>query len=246
MLDTKTALLAALCTMAVAFGGCSDDDNNKPTPDTGAKDMVVADRGTSDQAATDMGAPDMAAPKPRGKDDPPTLGTQIDRVGRPAISSALIKTFEGDETKRNAAKDAYNAASPANQPSYVPDIKAGLAILDALDQNCGNQLAADLTAGKRYEFLATVLANDQLWVNAASGSCGGSDGGTYLGVEAEALSVLSAGQGGCGGRTPKEDVIERTYSVLAAGVLSGIDDTVEGDGKPHDKDVFPFLAAPNP
>lgn len=246
MLHTKSPLLAAILSVGVALAGCSDDDNKTPTPDHGAMDMVVADKGTTDKGAPDMGAADLGAPEPRGKDDPPTLGTQIDRVGRPAVSSALIKTFDGDEAKRNAAKDAYNDASPANQPSYIADIKAGLAILDALDQNCGNQLAADATTGKRYEFLATVLANDQLWVNAASGTCGGTKGGTYLGVEAEALQVLQPGQGGCGGRTPKEDVIERTYSVLAAGALSGIDDTVESDGKPHDKDVFPFLAAPNP
>jgi len=51
--------------------------------------------------------------------------------------------------------------------------------------------------------------------------------------------------GGCGGRTPNEDVVERSFSVLAAGTLTGIDDLVTGDEGDHSVDVFPFLAGPN-
>jgi hypothetical protein len=240
MFDKKYALAPLVCALGLAMvlGACSDDSGT--TPDQG----MQKDMGGSDMGGSDMGGSDMAVAKPRGPGNPPTPGTQIDRAGRVAITTALIKTFDADETKKNAAKDAYNAASPANQPTFAADIKASLAILDALDGTCGNQLAADQTA-TRYAFLAGVLADDQLWVNAASGTCGGAKGGSYLGVEAEALGVLTAGQGGCGGRTPQVDVIERTYSVLAAGVLDGVDDTIANDGKAHDKDTFPFLAAPN-
>ena len=78
--------------------------------------------------------------------------------------------------------------------------------------------------------------------NPASGTC---DGGVYFGVEAETLAILGAGEGGCGGRDPNNDVIDRSYSVLAAGILTGVDDTITGDSATHDPDLFPFLAAPN-
>jgi hypothetical protein len=59
------------------------------------------------------------------------------------------------------------------------------------------------------------------------------------------VGVLEEGDGGCGGRTPLDDIIDRSYSVLAAGALTGIDDTITSDGANHDPDVFPFLASPN-
>jgi hypothetical protein len=90
----------------------------------------------------------------------------------------------------------------------------------------------------RYQTLATVLADDQLYVNINSGDCG-----TYLGLEVEVVGAVDVGVGGCGGRTPSDDVIERSYSVLAAGALAGIDDTIAGDDGEQTRD-FPFLAPP--
>ena len=92
----------------------------------------------------------------------------------------------------------------------------------------------------RYDALAEVLLDDRLYVNSASGTCG-----IYLGLEGEVVGALPAGMGGCGGRTPNDDVIERSYSVLAAGTLTGVDDLVTGDAREHSADVFPFLAEPN-
>lgn len=175
---------------------------------------------------------------PGGRPDP---GGQIDRAGRPAISTALIETFNGDETAKNAAKDAYNAASPGTSGDFVETVKTSLAILDSLDGMCGMDSQLLVGDGEdRYATLTSVLLDDQLYVNSTSGTCG-----VYLGAEGEFVGALAEGEGGCGGRTPLDDVIERSYSVLAAGVLTGIDDTITSDGADHDPDTFPFLASPN-
>lgn len=179
-----------------------------------------------------------AGKQPRGKANPPTPGAQIDRMGRPAVATATIETFNSDDTKKGQVKDAYNAAQPATWGEYKDEMMTSLAILDALDAICGNQLVADKGA-KRYEFLATVLADDQLYVHSERNECG-----VYLGLEAEVVGAVTTGQGKCGGRTPLDDVIDRSYSVLAAGVLSGVGDTIDKDDATADPATFPFLAAP--
>jgi hypothetical protein len=179
---------------------------------------------------------DTAGPTPRGKDDPPALGAQIDRMGRPAINTALNMTFASDEDEKGMGKDAYNAAAPGDWADFTDEFAANLGILDALDATCGNQLLVG-SGAERYQALAGVLIDDQLYVNTDKGECT-----EYLGVEAEALELVT--DGSCGGRTPAYDVIERSYSVLAAGVLIGVDDTITEDDAEHDPDVFPFLAEP--
>ncbi len=171
---------------------------------------------------------------------------QIDRMGRPGVNTALTNPFyresiASEELQHETIIDAYNA--PANpmrwQGLFAPEIAANLAILDALDGVCGNQLLTGPSpAAGRYDALAGVLADDRLYVNTSSGACG-----QYLAVEANALGITN---NDCGGRTPLEDTIDTTYSLLAAGALAGV-----GDGVPIDADgtasldVFPFLADPN-
>jgi hypothetical protein len=147
----------------------------------------------------------------------PKLGAQIDRMGRPAINTVGSKTF--DKANRDAALDAYNKEGDLTKWSaYAADIAASLAILDALDKadnadpamaGCGNQVAA---GGKQtkgtYDTLAGVLADDRLWVKlTAKGGCG-----LYLGVEANFLGVTNDT---CGGRTPVDDVVDESYSLLS-------------------------------
>ncbi len=172
----------------------------------------------------------------------PTLGAQIDGNGRPAINTALVETFNGDSVAKGAAKDAYNQAGPAGWPGFEDQFKASLGILDSLDASCGNQLLAnDEDPNGRYDALAGVLLDDRLYVNSDSGTCG-----VYLGVEAEAIEAVGAGEGGCGGRSLDDDVIERSYSVLATGSLggeTGVDDTITANDVANST-TFPFLAAP--
>jgi len=173
-----------------------------------------------------------------GKDNPPALGAQIDRMGRAAISSALVGTFNPDDTGKGMTKDAYNASSDPSkwQDEWAGEIQANLAILDALDANCGNQLLAD-KLDTRYAFLASVLADDRLYLNSGSGNCV-----AYLGVEAQVVGAVA--DGGCGGRTLTYDVIETSYSALAAGLLAGVDDGISEDDVAPLAD-FPYVAAPS-
>jgi hypothetical protein len=177
-------------------------------------------------------------PAPLGADARPALGDQIDRVGRPAVSTALIATFASFE-ERNDVRDRYNQAGPAAWASFMPEMTFGLGVLDALDGSCGTQLLVG-TGPDRYDALAAILLDDRLYVNSASGVCG-----VYLGLEGEVVGALDPGAGGCGGRTPNDDVIERSYSVLAAGTLTGVDDLVSEDSREHSTEAFPFIAGPN-
>jgi hypothetical protein len=176
---------------------------------------------------------------PAGDPPMPALGTQLDRAGRPAISTALIATFEADDTA-GPKKDAYNAdGDPAGWSDHAAEIQEQLAIYDGLDRTCGNQLGADLDPNDRYAALAGLLADDQLYVNTASGTCT-----TYLAVEADALGILATDD--CGGRLMAYDVIDTSYSVLAVGAFTGVGDGIDADDATHDPATFPFLAAPTP
>lgn len=177
---------------------------------------------------------------PLGPDARPALGPQIDRAGRPAISTALIATFSADADARSTARNAYNRAAPAEWTAFAPEVTTSLGILDSLNGVCGDQLLAADTGTDIYAALRGVLLDDRLYVNSNATTCG-----IYLGVEGEAIDALAAGEGGCGGRTPNDDVIERSYSVLASPDLAGIDDLVTGDERDHSTTDFPFLAGPN-
>jgi hypothetical protein len=190
-----------------------------------------------------------------GTPAPPMLGQQIDRLGRPGVNTALTDPFDIVAGKsKDQVKDDYNAeANPAMwSPKFKGYIVTNLAILDALDsrgggspfEGCGNQLAAgpatDGGGATRYDALAGVLADDRLYLNTQVSDAGTLTCGQYLAVEANATNIVPNND--CGGRTLKYDVIDTTYSVLAAGALMGVSDGVGPDGKPTA--TFPFLAAP--
>ncbi|MBO6938629.1 MAG: DUF4331 family protein [Deltaproteobacteria bacterium] len=252
-LITMTALALA---SSLAFAGCGDDDGDDtddtvdmftPTGDMGGEDMG----GGGDD---DMFVPD---PMPRGMDNPPAIGAQIDRAARPGVTTALVGTFtETDDDTRGTLKDDYNADADAAGwvGEYAATIHSQLAVLDGLDGVCGDQLAFDANplddGSSDYDFLANVLANDRVWVNSTRTACAGA----YLGVELETLGLVGDGEGGCGGRMPAQDVIDATYSVLAGGLplltAGGDGGPAVTDGVPFDdedgtlSDTFPFLAAP--
>jgi hypothetical protein len=223
MTNNKKIMLAASAALLVAACGSSSSK-----ADSGAIDA---------KPGADAPAPDAAGPPA-----PPTLGAQIDRMGRPAINTALNHTFDPNAATKGPAKDAYNQAADPTQwgTSFAPEFAKNLAILDALDATCGNQLLAGPTANAtRYAPLAGALSDDELYVDASHGSCA-----AYLAVEANALGVLANTE--CGGRTPSMDVIDTSYSVLAAGALSGVGDGINSDADGVvDITTFPFLAAPN-
>ncbi len=207
--------LALLLTALVAFGCKNDDDE-----DTAAGNLLPEVDGALGKA---------------NRPDTPDAA-RIDRAGRPAISAALISTFDPDA--READLDAYNKSGNYNL-DFVQTVETSLAILDGLNRVCGDQLMAGAGAN-RYRPLATTLLDDQVYVQSDREGAGSA----YLGVEAEALGAVGPGQGSGGGRVPSDDVVERSYSVLVAGQLGGIDDGVPADDAEHDINAFPFLAAP--
>jgi hypothetical protein len=166
-------------------------------------------------------------------------------MGRPAINTALNNTFNTDETVKGAAKDAYNqdTAQAGWSAKYAAETGKNLAIFDSLDEVCGNQLlAADAGPGGGpnaavYGTLASVTADDRLWLDTAGATCN-----QYLGVEANATGIIPNTD--CGGRAPKYDVIDTTYSVVAVGLPSGVSDGISADPAKTAATAFPFLIAP--
>ncbi len=123
--------------------------------------------------------------------------------------------------------------------SNVAEFSANLAVLDSLDTVCGNQLLAAATLdAKRYAGLASALVNDRIVVDTSAATCT-----TYLAVEANATKLFPNTD--CGGRKLDYDVIDSSYSALAAGSLT----VIAGDGVAADADTkgtaFPYLAAPH-
>ena len=192
--------------------------------------------------------PVAASPTPSPQNPPPPrLGTvQIDRMGRAGVNTALTNPFFRDsiaseESVHEIILDDYNEARDPTQwrAEFAAIIAANLAILDGLDRVCGNQLLArPRPVVGRYDPLAPILADDQLYVNTASGTCN-----QYLAVEANAVGITN---NDCGGRTPLENSIDVTYSLLAAGALSGVTNgiTSDADGTAS-LTTFPLLDRPN-
>jgi hypothetical protein len=209
-----------LLSLAIA-GGCGDDGG----------------------AGDDDGGDDDTTPMPDADTTPPpapALGAQIERMGRPAINTALNHTFDGDATATQAAKDAYNENDDPSTwvAAFAEEMEANLGILDSLDANCGNQFGAAATLNdERYNTLAGALADDKLYVKSDSGTCT-----QYLAVEGAALGIPNTD---CGGRVPSYDVIETTYSAVAAGALAGVDDNIDAEDVATSATAFPFLGDPS-
>jgi hypothetical protein len=189
----------------------------------------------------------------------PVLGFPLDRMGRPAINTALNNPFNPNETQQGIAKDNYNGE--ADQAAWgtlviegkpiTKEFAGNLAVIDALDGVCGNQLlAAGDPSGDaglaEYAALPVVLADDELYVDTSVASCAAAGAlPNYLAVEARSLGLPITS---CGGRTPLDDVIDVTYTVLATGGTAMVGDGISADGDPATPaslTEFPFLNAPN-
>jgi hypothetical protein len=112
IMKTKIQLVASLLLVVAACGDNQVAPDARVRPDTGGSGGFPA---------------------------APTLGTQIDRMGRPTINTLLNHGFDPAPAAQTA-KDAYNANSmPATWVQYVPEFAKTLGILDALDTGfCGN------------------------------------------------------------------------------------------------------------
>ncbi len=180
------------------------------------------------------------------------LGFQIDQMGRPAINTALVNTFANDAA-RGLSEDEYNATDNSERGEFTATMADQLAVYDALAGTCGdnpvtNRASADPAAGlatgaDRYNFMASVFADDQLYVNSITAGSEGGQCNVYLSAELSVIGVDGLG-GDCGGRSPLYDVIQTTYSAVAIGAITGVDDGIAGDNITQSATQFPFLAAP--
>jgi len=174
---------------------------------------------------------------------PPVLGMQIDRNGRPDVNNALNNPFNPNVTSQGMAKDQYNSDSaPADwATNWVPTFKQNLAVLDALDGVCGNQLAYASSGRPDYESLAALFASDVLWINTASTTCT-----KYLAVE---LNALGQSNDDCGGRTLTYNVADYTYNVVAGtfNAMNPPGPIVNGitAASVAPSTTFPFLVSPH-
>jgi hypothetical protein len=166
---------------------------------------------------------------------------QLDREGRPLTGNALLGLLAPDDVS-DKLKEEYNAATPATSARFIPEIQKALGLYDGFDGKCGNQLLADQAAAPsaRYRALATLLADDRLWVNSASTVC------TQLfAVELANLAGRSELSHNCGGRSPNYDAANAYRSLLVSGASVGVDDGLHHDERQHSATMFPFLAPPD-
>jgi hypothetical protein len=223
--------LTMMLALALGASGCGDD--------------TTAGLGMDMAVGIDMAA----SPFPAA----PTIGTtMLDRMGRPAINTALTDPFFIDKTMHEAKLDAYNRAPPSMWPSFAPQFAAALAVFDGLDGICGNQplfnsAGADGGASGGYGTLAAILANDQLLLDTTVTSCDP----TKNSLAVEIGVITNSAPASCGGRTPLDPTINVTYAALSGGIISGIvvTDGVSGDGDATGTaqgTTFPFLGDPQP
>lgn len=225
---------------AIALAGCGSSAPSDPT------------------IHHDAGNPDGAPIPP-----PPALGAQIDRMGRPLIDTMLIGVF-APAADQPAIRDAYSrAADPATwltttirtNVTVEAELEANLAVFDAWDVGlgqinpaCGNALRYQQPTP--YLSAADLFGDDELYVDTARTSCP-----IYLALELDYASRGTAAHSTCGGRMPSHDVVDMTYSVLAAGLeglapqSSNYAPTISDGVAAHTdikEAVFPFLGPPHP
>jgi hypothetical protein len=170
-------------------------------------------------------------------------GQQLDRMARPYVVNTLlgVAPFSMDDAS-GQRREEYNSALPSNSAPFVADLQKSLAFQDSLDGACGNQfLAEPQESPARYAKLASVFADDRLWVNAASHVCT-----QFFAVEIASLKGEERLSQDCGGRVPTYDTSNVWRSLLIAGTVTGITDGLDRDEHTPSATVFPFLAPPAP
>jgi hypothetical protein len=167
---------------------------------------------------------------------------EVDRAGRPLVSVLLVPS---------SAQDEYD-----NQPTFetvLPrvlqdGVASRIAELDTLVLVEGG--APDPVDWPEGGALLPMLLSDTLVVDTGR-SCTGPDGGfvaSYLDVEREAFLVGPPYvHTTCGGRTPNEDVVDETLTLLVTADRPGGPQVMQGVAGPTRlaSTTFPYLAAPN-
>ena len=164
----------------------------------------------------------------------------IDRDGHPLVTVLLVP---------GSLQDEYNAQSSfePNVPRVLQDaLEARLVALDTLALGDGGPDPVDwpIPDGGMHPLLP-MFVSDVLLVD-TSVSCTAPDGGfvsSYLDLEREIL-LGGPGHTTCGGRTPNEDVVDETLTLLITNGREPVTQGVPGPTKASTT-TFPYLAGPN-
>lgn len=164
----------------------------------------------------------------------------IDRDGHPLVTILLMP---------GALQDEYNAQSSfePNVPRVLQDaLEARLVALDTLALGDGGSDEVDwaIPDGGMHPLLP-MFVSDVLLVDTAL-PCTSPDGGfasSYLDLEREIL-LSGPAHTTCGGRTPNEDVVDETLTLLVTNGRQPVTQGVSGPSKAAPT-MFPYLADPN-
>jgi hypothetical protein len=161
-------------------------------------------------------------------------------MGRAGVTPPRRHRSPGGVEEEQLVHDRFRRVQLALDPrrgTLLADRIAGNIAIDSLDTFAVISCSPGTPRSRAVLGAAGVLADDQLYVNTASGRA------SKARRQGNAVGIPN---NDCGGRTPLEDTIDVTYSVLAIGALTGV-----GDGIPVDADgtasitVFPYLDSPN-
>jgi hypothetical protein len=170
-------------------------------------------------------------------------GKPLNRMAQPFVKNTLLgaSPFATDDAS-GRVRDRFNVATPSTSGQFVADLEKSLAFQDSLDGKCGNQILANPKAATplRYQQLAAFLANDRLWVNAASTRCA-----QFFAVELSHLAGRKDLLQDCGGRTPNYNTSNVFRSLIIAGTTDTTSDGLERDEHVPSSTEFPFLAPPD-
>jgi hypothetical protein len=179
-------------------------------------------------------------PGDSGSDASLGLGpAQVDRAGRPLVGVLLVPGSLEDDYNATATFDTLLPRTLENA------LTARLRSLDTIAVDGGPD-PVDWPVDSGTHPLLPMLELDTLLVDTAL-PCTSPDGGfaaSYLDIEQEIFLSGDGGHTTCGGRTPSDNVIDTTLTLLITNGRIPISQGVAGPTKPATTQ-FPYLAEPN-
>ena len=228
----------SIIALAMQLSGCGDDSSTPEVDGSVTPDTSTGDTGNGpDTSVTDSGSNDAGDAADSYYVPPP--GPE-DRMGRAGINTALIGTNHKDLWNKT---DTVAAAATLTFDNDLQTHLVSIDMLDGVNDWNGGPIPADAgpdaDGGGLAHPLGKPLKLDMLVVDTAKPY--GANG--YLEIENEVLLGGAAHQT-CGGRTPNEDVMDKTLSLLVKKQLTGVSDNVNAATKPAPT-TWPYLADPN-
>jgi hypothetical protein len=167
---------------------------------------------------------------------------RIDRAGRPLVTLLLVPGAQQDDYN---GQDSFEMTLPV---ALQNGLQARLVELDTLTLGDGGADEVDwpVPDGGQHPLLG-MFASDTLLVD-TSRPCAGDAGflPSYFDIEREVYLGGDAGHTTCGGRTPNENVVDETLTLVVTGTnrIVPVSNGVVAATKPATTH-FPYLAEPN-